>query len=205
MSEASAVLSLEQKIFPIIPTWKKRTSALAPNDLSKFALHGDELNGFEDTPYPYHPILGAPLKTAEGGVIYFDAHAKPGSIQSLVSLCDVQREKRGYACFFAVSHDVLRDRFFRQLRIVSYHALVSYFHAITQDEYGHLPDQPLTIAEALSAFIMEETQAMAVNDLVGSAGGDGNMMTEMPGFGFMVENTFCGIYRIWSRPWLLTK
>lgn len=203
MNERSSVLSLEQKILPIMPTWKKRACTCTPDDLSKFATHGDSLYGFEKE--SRHPIAGAPLKTAEGGVVYFGAHVKPGSIQSLFSLCDVQKERRSYACFFQVSRDVPRDRFLRQLRIVSYAALASYFFAITQDEYDCLPDQPLTIAELLSAFIKEETEMRTVNNLAGSAGGDGHMTSEMLGFGFMVENTFCGIYRIWSRPWLLTK
>jgi hypothetical protein len=36
-------------------------------------------------------------------------------------------------------------------------------------------------------------------------GGDGDMKREELAFGLIVENEYYGIYRIWSRAWLVTK
>ena len=36
-------------------------------------------------------------------------------------------------------------------------------------------------------------------------GGDGDMADEVLAFGFMVENSYYGIYRIWGRAWLIKK
>jgi hypothetical protein len=34
-------------------------------------------------------------------------------------------------------------------------------------------------------------------------GGDGERAKESLAFGFMVENAYYGVYRIWSRAWLV--
>ena len=41
--------------------------------------------------------------------------------------------------------------------------------------------------------------------LRGTLGGDGDWAKESLAFGFFVENTYWSVYRLWSRPWLVTK
>ena len=41
--------------------------------------------------------------------------------------------------------------------------------------------------------------------LRGAAGGDGDWAKESLAFRFHVENCYWGVYRMWSRPWLVTK
>jgi hypothetical protein len=41
--------------------------------------------------------------------------------------------------------------------------------------------------------------------LSGTFGGDGYWAKESLCFGFLVENNYRGVYRIWSRAWLVTK
>jgi hypothetical protein len=41
--------------------------------------------------------------------------------------------------------------------------------------------------------------------LTGTFGRDGDWAREALCFGFTVENAFHGVYRIWSRAWLVTK
>lgn len=41
--------------------------------------------------------------------------------------------------------------------------------------------------------------------LSGLFGGDGDFAQEELCFGFMTENHYHGVYRIWSRAWLVTK
>ena len=36
-------------------------------------------------------------------------------------------------------------------------------------------------------------------------GGDGDYAVEELSFGFMLENEYNQVYRIWSRAWLVTK
>ena len=39
----------------------------------------------------------------------------------------------------------------------------------------------------------------------GKMGGDGDYAVEELSFGFMLENEYNQVYRIWSRAWLVTK
>jgi hypothetical protein len=42
-------------------------------------------------------------------------------------------------------------------------------------------------------------------ELSGTFGGDGDWAQESLCFGFMIENAYHGVYRMWSRAWLITK
>jgi hypothetical protein len=41
--------------------------------------------------------------------------------------------------------------------------------------------------------------------LSGTLGGDGDWAKESLAFGFLVENSYWAVYRVWSRPRLVTK
>jgi hypothetical protein len=68
----------------------------------------------------------------------------------------------------------------------------------------------LTTIQAVTGFIAAQKKKW--NDgytfsskIRGTAGGDGDWPKEKLAFGFHVENTNWSVYRVWSRPWLVTK
>ena len=63
-----------------------------------------------------------------------------------------------------------------------------------------------TLKDAVTAFIeAERTYWYETASLAGTLGGDGDWAKEYLGFGFMAENVSHRIYRLWSRPYLVTK
>lgn len=202
MTETST-RSLQQRLIPLMPTWRRKPRTEYPDDLAQFASHGNSIYGRQPT--MNHPIKDAPLMDACGGTIYFDKHVKRGAVQSVMSLCGMKGERKNFVAFFVDARDVREDHFLCQMRIVPYVALIDYFSALAAEEYDRLSDQPLSVGDTLYGFIEEERARWSINELAGSAGGDGDMRWETLGFGLMVENAYYGICRIWSRPWLITK
>jgi hypothetical protein len=82
------------------------------------------------------------------------------------------------------------------------------FAALSSEECSALPPQNSTLGDALWAFIQHQQEALGngySHKLEGMLGGDGDWARETLAFGFMVENAYQGVYRIWSRAWLVTK
>jgi hypothetical protein len=93
-----------------------------------------------------------------------------------------------------------------QLRIVSRLTLPGLFGAALNDETMPLVRQALTVGDALWAFIENQERTWGAPGALGGAmGGDGDWAKESLGYGFMVENAYFGVYRIWGRAWLVTK
>jgi hypothetical protein len=68
--------------------------------------------------------------------------------------------------------------------------------------------QPMPLKDALWRFIELEREIWGSGmsrQLRGLFGGDGDWAKESLCFGFLVENNDQGIYRLWSRAWLVTK
>jgi hypothetical protein len=154
------------------------------------------------------PFHDAPLTAAAGGVVYFDAGCTADDLGVLCRLLALGREQRDYAAFLEESDDPLRDRWLVQLRIVSRFALRYLFGLLGKSEYERFPSQSLTAFEALAAFLRDQEHYWldgSSQALAGAAGGDGDWARETLGFGLMVENEYHGVYRIWSRAWLVTK
>jgi hypothetical protein len=64
------------------------------------------------------------------------------------------------------------------------------------------------IAAAIEQFIAAERERWGTgmsSALRGTFGGDGDWAKESLCFGLMVENPYYGVYRVWSRAWLVTK
>lgn len=51
----------------------------------------------------------------------------------------------------------------------------------------------------------EEQHGWGDGALSGALGGGGEYAYEAVAFGLMMENAHRQVYRIWSRPWLVTK
>jgi hypothetical protein len=199
------------------PDWPERSRDPRPGALEFFTPQGfglgapaiilpyggppqDSYYGF-DTPQ-IHPFLNAPTTEPCGGTLYFDEYAEPEGLAAVLQLFGVRRTK-DYAAFAANSADPRSEHYLDQLRIVSKSALDSLFRASSAMPF---PAQTLDVAGAVIGFVA--AQKVKWDDawaLAGTLGGDGDWAKESLSFGLHVENSYWGVYRVWSRPWLVTK
>lgn len=196
-------------------------AAVPPGDLSRFVPQGFGL-GAPPILLPYsgappegaygfstqhgHPFQDAPLSEPAGGTLYFDDGAGRASIRAAVEIMGVY-DTLDFAAFAASSPDPVAERYLDQMRLITHFALGSFFQAKAG---ASQEPQSVSVIDAIVAFV--EAQCAKWNGagayspkLAGSAGGDGDWAKESLAFGFHVENTYWGVYRVWSRPWLVTK
>ncbi len=153
-----------------------------------------------------HPFLNGPLTEPSGGTLYFDADASIETLSAALRLMGVY-QTLDYVAFGKIGTDPENERYLDQLRFVSRAALVAVFGATIPEPP---PKQTLNILEATAAFVSAQKKKWNnghtfSSKLAGMAGGDGDWAKESLAFGFHVENTYWGIYRVWSRAWLVTK
>jgi hypothetical protein len=203
------------------PDWPEHCEGPRPGDLRSFVPQGFGLGapaiitpyggppqggyyGFHEA--QAHPFLNAPVTESAGGTLYFDDDASIETLTAALRLMGVYQTE-DYVAFAASSAEPLKERYLDQLRLVSHAALASLFQASVTESP---PKQSLNVLHAVAAFVT--AQKAKWNDryvfsakLSGTAGGDGDWAKESLGFGFYVENTYWGVYRVWSRAWLVTK
>jgi hypothetical protein len=143
----------------------------------------------------WHPLLGAPPSEATGGVIYFGRHTQRADFEGMLRCLDVRSLDTHYLAYSEEASDVGRQAFVTQLRLISGFAMKFMFGL------SDVAAQPSSIGEALWRFV----ELDHVADVDGALGGDGDWAYEKIAFGLMVENAYHGIYRIWSRPYLVSK
>jgi hypothetical protein len=214
-------------LVPIAPAvWPGRAVPVQPGDLSRFAPAGLGLDGpfpirpwddpFAASPgrfYGYqeasgHPFRNAPLAGPAGGVLYLDDQFERAEFETALRLMGVPLQLDFYALFLEESTRPAEDRFLTQLRIVDAAALGSMFQVDAPPESRAWVQQPLPLGELLWRFLEFERGIWGSGlsrELRGTFGGDGDWAKESLCFGFLVENGDQGIYRIWSRAWLVTK
>ncbi|HWP47899.1 MAG TPA: hypothetical protein VNM22_12110 [Candidatus Limnocylindrales bacterium] len=210
--------------------WPGKELEIQPGDLSLFAPMGigiegpllirpwdDPIKVLSDPPskyYGYHPGLNHPFHNVptnepSGGIIYFDGTPDESDIKALLRLMEVDTRLKDYAAFIEKAQEPVEERYLVQLRIVSRFALRFMFNALTDEEYESFPEQNLSVGELVWKFIQNQQQMwgtdMGSPNLYGVMGGDGDWAKEELAFGFMVENLYHEVYRIWSRAWLVTK
>ncbi len=152
------------------------------------------------------PIRDAPVNDAAGGTVYFDGDVEPPRLAALLELLDVRLDATRYAVFTAESSDPPKDRYLAQIRVVEFGAM-NLFGAVP-DPADEPREQPLRVADLIDAFIGAQLKRWGrgmSDELHGTLDGDGDWAREKLAFGFMVENASNGVYRLWSRPWLVTK
>lgn len=216
------------KVATIAPAvWPGDPLAVQPGDLSQFTPLGlglgaplvmrpwDTLEHLADRGGYYglerrtgHPLLDAPLTGSSGGVIYFDGSPDKADLDATLRLLTVHGETTEYAVFLGESQNPRQDRFLTQIRIVCPFALGALFGAKASDETIPLIKQPLSIGELIWKFIEDQQREYGTGygfELEGLFGGDGDWARETLAFGFLVENEYQGVYRLWSRAWLVTK
>jgi hypothetical protein len=217
-----------QRIVPLPVDWPGRPLPVMPGDFSHYAPDGMGLNiipairpydSLEDSlnaagyyglsDRSLDPVRGAPLYDPDGGVIYFDADAPWASLETALSLMGVSLHEKDFVVFAGSSSDPQRDRYADQARIIQRGTL--------RRTYGAGPDadalgpQSSTVGDFIQQFMAEQKKKWNQPPyafspaMYGMFGGDGDYAKEELCFGFMVENAYLGVYRIWSRAWLVTK
>lgn len=180
---------------------------LQPTDTLESAFDRARYYGFEER--AGSPIQRAPSTLAEGGTVYFDRYDAESGFSGVLRILNVPDRWKRYVIFTRQSEDTVSERYLTQMRLVSVAAL-SQLYGIAQDIVEALPEQPLTMADAVTAFLDEQTRYWSDDHfysrkLAGSLGGDGDWAKERLAFGIGVENGYWNVYRVWSRPWLVTK
>jgi hypothetical protein len=207
--------------------WPGHAVPVQPGDFSKFAPGGlgmgsavfpirpwddpfgpspSRFYGFEE--HSSNPYLDAPLSCPAGGTIYFDSGLKREEFDTMLRLLGVESANKCFAVFLAESQKTREERFIAQIRVVGSAALDRMFHVEGLPETMPWVQQTLSLGDVLWRFVEIETQTYGTGmsgDLEGKFGGDGDWAKESLCFGFMVENNEMGVYRLWSRAWLVTK
>lgn len=218
-----------EHIAPLLPAdWPGRQLEMMPGDLGIYVTSGfgasvtpvvqpwDKLETLgrqqsyvdldaED----FEPILGAPSSDPAGGCIYFDDDIDDDDLSTVLRVMGVQGALRDYVLFGAESADPREDRFLDQVRIVSRGALTHLFN-VPAELVGALPKPAAPLETLIQTFIKAQREKW--NDpryafggkLAGTLGG-GDWAKESLAFGFLMENQYWQVMRIWSRPWLVTK
>lgn len=210
------VFDLGDKIRVSPPIWLEHKLNIQPGDLSKFAPYGNDVYGYQNREGG-NPFTSAPLQEACGGVIYFGNSISKVDFEALMRITEVQpayvvNPSKDFAVFIAESKQPGKDGYLTQMRLVSRFGLRFMFGALTDAEYEKFPEQELTMVETLWLFIGHERKRWGTSfqqddekGLGGLFGGDGDLAREELAFGFIVENDYYDVYRIWSRAWLVTK
>jgi hypothetical protein len=207
--------------------WPGRTVRVQPGDLQQFAPRGMGLDvpfvvrpwdnplgvspqrfyGLD--PASFDPFHGAPTVGAGGGTVYFGSrHLQQADFDVMLRLLEVQTNAKFYAVFLATSEKTQEDRFLTQIRLVSAEALQRIYNVEGLPETLPWVQQTIPLKDLLWRFIGIEIETYGLGmspTLYGTFGGDGDWAKEELCFGFMVENNDLGIYRLWSRAWLVTK
>lgn len=219
-------VSLESLVNISPSIWPGKELRVQPGDLRIVAPMGIGIEGpfplrpwdnpFAPSPaqfYSYHihtdhPLRGAPLTEPAGGTVYFGGTPEQSDVEALLRLMGVHQSEEHYAVFLGHADDPEAERYLRQLRVVSRFGLKYMFRALTDEEYEAFPAQKVIIGELIWKFIedQQETDGTGYSmKLSGAMGSDGDWAKETLAFGFMVENEYHGVYRVWSRAWLVTK
>ena len=207
--------------------WPGRALSVQPGDLSTFVQQGlglkpptvfrtwDQLsaNGQRNSYYGLdtpsaHPLRNAPTNDAAGGIVYFDDSPDRDSFDAMLRLMQVGTRSVEYLAFWEKSENPLEDRFVEQIRFMAPYA-IGLFGASMTNETRALAKQQVTLGDALWAFVEDQQERYGQHafppELGGMLGGDGDWAKESLAYGFMVENSYNQVFRIWSRAWLVTK
>jgi hypothetical protein len=200
-----------EDVLHLSPPGFPQGARVPPSDLARYAPSGNGISlgtlvlpygaapsrapGYALYEHEWEPLLGAPTTEEAGGTMYWGRHIAREDFDAVLRVLHVRGGTRAYLAFVERAADVGRQRFATQLRLVDGFAL-DLFGAKAQ-----IDEQPLTIADALWRFMELERDT----PLDGTLGGDGDWAYEKVAFGFLVENAYRGVYRIWSRPWLVSK
>lgn len=158
--------------------------------------------------HSFHPLHGAPVTEARGGVLYFDAGENADKVMGALELMGAPLLLKDYAVFVSESRNPQEDGFLVHCRVMPWSSLGHLFGAAADAVPGVTKAQPMSLGDLMRGFIQlaEQRWGTGMNpDLYGCMGGDGDWAKESLCFGFMMENEYHSVCRIWSRAWLVTK
>jgi len=161
------------------------------------------------------------IETASGGLLFFDdSDFSPERFRKTMELLDVGHCRgwagkaveaaKEYTAFICSSENPRKDRYLSQLRFVSSFAMKFYYKRKDLAERIEKNPMKLDYVKFMISFIKQEierynsesgkrllrAEIRATGEECGSFGF---------GFGFLVENKYYGIYRLWSRPVFYSK
>lgn len=230
MEAASSFEAMVRSRAPILTGGiRLRPDAIDPTDLSLYVPQGYGLDGpmlvrpqgalgqelaanrfYGFDPSSFDPFSNAPTTESAGGVVYFQERIEDADLSAILRVLGIRRTLEDFSVVCRSSNDPIRDRYLDQVRIVP--------SGVASSLFGWRPDPPpawpaerMSVEVFFRFFISAQRERW--NDpnyafssrLRGALGGDGDWAKEALAFGLLVENTHYGIYRLWSRPFLVTK
>jgi hypothetical protein len=210
------------QVYPSV--WSTKALTVQPGDLGRFAPmgrgrvgpvppdleDGDLRSGDPDlfslTAHQSSPLLNAPITEPTGGTLYLDGEPNPQDLAAALRLLGVPADAADYAAFVGHAKKPSEERYVTQLRIVRRVALAALYDALSEPELRSFPKQPLMVGELIGKFIETEQQNWGTGlspKLRERLGRRNQRFRATLAFGLMVENAFYGVYRVWSRAWLL--
>lgn len=175
-----------------------------PPDLEDSAPGNPDL--FSLTAHHSHPLLNAPITEPTGGTLYLDGEPNREDLAAALRLLGVPADATDYAAFLSQAKKPAEERYMTQLRIVRRVALAALYDALSEPELRAFPRQALTVGALIGKFIETEQQRWGTGlspQLSERFGNQGQRFRATLAFGLMIENAFYGVYRLWSRAWLL--
>lgn len=202
--------------------WSSRSVPVQPGDLGRFAPMGrgrighvpadldDSAPGNPDlfslTAHHSHPLLNAPITEPTGGTLYLDGEPNSEDLAAALRLLGVPTDATDYAAFLSRAKKPAEERYMTQLRIVRRVALAALYDALSEPDLRSFPQQQLTVGALIGKFIETEQQRWGTGlspQLSERFGSPSQRFRATLAFGLMIENAFYGVYRLWSRAWLL--
>ena len=177
-----------------------------PADLDEFGEAAANPDVFSLTAHHSHPLLDAPLTEPTGGTLYLDGEPNADELAATLRLLGVPADASDYAAFVSHAKKPAEERYLTQVRIVRRVALAALYDALSEAELRSFPKQRLTVGALIGKFIETEQQRWGVGlspQLSERFGNPGQRFRATLAFGLMIENAFYGVYRLWSRAWLL--
>lgn len=196
-SHRHLIINLFGEQLPISPPMFDPKLKVDPGNLEEYAPMGTGIYGYKE--YDFDPKAAVHIHENEGGLIFFDDHVAREQLMATLAVMGVREDKQ-YLAFAKISEQPIVDNYLAELRLVSSMALRSHFGVGDQTK---VQDMELTIPEAVWQFMEHQKHApKASPDRFGT---DGYWTMPALGFGFMIENSYFGIYRVWSRIWHVTR
>jgi hypothetical protein len=167
-------------------------------------LHRLLLNfvSFSDLYDPKRPAI------FQNGTLYLDGEPNAEDLAATLRLLGVPAAATDYAAFVSHVQEPAEERYLTQVRIVRRVAMVALYDALSEADLRAFPQQKLTVGGLIGKFIETEQQRWGTSlspQLSKRFGNPGQRFRATLAFGFMIENAFYGVYRIWSRAWLLPQ
>lgn len=207
------VFELGESVRVSPPIWFDNAVDWYPGDFSKRPPYGSGVYGYQSSNL-LDPLKNAPKEEDSGGVVYFGNGISKADFEAMMRIMHVDpcRPSKDFAVFTALSKEPGKEGCLTQMRTVSKFGLRFMFKSLSDADYEKFAKQGVSTVDALWAFVEHERECWGTSftedekkGLRGLFGGDGDFRREQLAFGFMVENQYHGVYRIWSRAWLVTK